>query len=301
MIRTMEDILSAARAQKQQTMSVAVAQDVGVLEAVCDAAKLGLIHPILVGDQKEMERIAKERGLSLSGMEILPESDKESACIKAASLGRDGIAGLVMKGFVDTAYILRAILSRENNLRKTRLLSHVLLLEVPGFNRLFCVTDSAMNIAPTLEEKKIIIENAVDVIHALGNPQPKVAALCAVEKVNSKMPCTVDAAELAAMNRRGELTGCLVAGPLALDNAVSSDAASHKGVAGPVAGNADILLTPDIEAGNLLNKAMEYFGHAKKAGLIMGAKIPIVLTSRATAPQSKLYSIALGALIAGRE
>ena len=185
---------------------------------------------------------------------------------------------------------MRAVLDKENNLRKSPVISHVAVMQVPGFDRLFYVTDSAMNIAPTLEQKAAILKNAVEVAHALENEMPRAAVLCAVEKVNPKMPCTLDAKELARQNKQGDIPGCLVDGPLALDNAVSIEAAKHKGVDSPVAGR----------AGNMLNKAMEYFAGADKAGVMMGAKVPIILTSRAASPQSKLYSIALGVLIASK-
>lgn len=220
--------------------------------------------------------------------------------MKAAELVRDKKADVLMKGMVDTGLIMRAVLDKENNLRKSPVISHVAVMQVPGFDRLFYVTDSAMNIAPTLEQKAAILKNAVEVAHALENEMPRAAVLCAVEKVNPKMPCTLDAKELARQNKQGDIPGCLVDGPLALDNAVSIEAAKHKGVDSPVAGRADILLVPDIEAGNMLNKAMEYFAGADKAGVMMGAKVPIILTSRAASPQSKLYSIALGVLIASK-
>lgn len=300
MLRTLEEVLAAAKQTDVCTMAVAVAQDEDVLTAVYKAVEAGIVKPILVGDKAEILKIAGKAGIPVTEDCILDESDKAEACQKAALLIKEGKADLVMKGFVDTSVVMKAILNKENDLKKSSQISHVLALEVAGFDRLFYVTDSAMNIAPTLEQKAAILENAVEVAHALGNAEPKVAALCAVEKVNPKMPCTLDAAELKERNMRGEITGCVVDGPLALDNAVSVHAAEHKGITGPVAGHADILLVPDIEAGNMLNKAMEYFGHAKKAGVMMGAKIPIVLTSRASSAESKMYSIAMGVLVASK-
>ena len=298
MLRTLNEVVDAARRPDPCTIAVAVAQDPDVLTAVYAAADRGLVRPLLVGNKAEILQIAREASLPVSEDSIVDEPDKAAACMKAAALVRDKKAGLLMKGFVDTALIMRAVLSSENELRKSSQISHVVVMETPGFDRLFYVTDSAMNIAPTLEQKAAILENAVEVAHSLGNEQPKAAVLCAVEKVNPKMPCTLDAQELTERNRRGEITGCLVDGPLALDNAVSAAAAKHKGIDSPVAGYADILLAPDIEAGNILNKSLEYFSGAKKAGVIMGAKAPVVLTSRATSAESKMYSIALGVLIA---
>lgn len=203
-----------------------------------------------------------------------------------------------MKGFVDTSVFLKAVLRKDGGLACGRLISHVGLLAVKGYKRMFLVTDSAMNIAPTLAEKAAIIRNAVMVARALGNDCPRVAALCAVEKPDPKMPATLDAAALTEMNRRGEIAGCMVYGPLAMDNAVSPQAAKHKGIDNPVAGHADILLAPDIEAGNILNKSMEYFAAAEKAGIIMGARVPVVLTSRASPDAAKMHSIALAVLTA---
>lgn len=300
MLHTLEEMLSQAKCTKPCTMAVAAAQDRDVLSAVHSAAKQGLIKPLLVGDKEKILSIAKENGIVIDNDSIIDEPDKEAACMRAAELVRDNKASLIMKGFVDTSYIMKAVLKKENNLKGSHQISHVLVMEVPGFDRLFYITDSAMNIAPTLEQKVSILKNAVTVAHALGNNLPKAAVLCAVEKVNPKMPCTLDAESLTKMYQQGEFSGCLVDGPLALDNAISLEAAKHKGILSPVAGNAEILLVPDIEAGNLLNKSMEYFAKAKKAGVMMGAKVPIVLTSRATSPESKMYSIALGVLIAAK-
>lgn len=301
MLNTMEQLAAAAAAQKTICrLAVAAAQDEAVLRAVYLAKERGLVEPILVGDRAAILKIAADASLPVDPDCILDEPDKPTACMKAAALVRDGTASLIMKGFVDTSYIMKAVLSRENDLRTGNQLSHVAVLEIPGYDRLFYLADSAMIIAPTLEQKVSIINNAVRVAHALGNEAPKVAVLCAVEKVNPKMPCTLDAEALTQMNKDGRITGCVVEGPLALDNAVSAEAAHHKGISGPVAGKADILIVPDIEAGNMLNKSIEYFAHGKKAGVIMGAKVPVVLTSRATSAESKMYSIALGALIAAK-
>ena len=301
MLRTLEEVLAAAKQSEPRTIAVAAAQDKDVLTAVYAAVREGIVRPLLVGDRAQILRIADEAQLPVLPEHIVDEPDKAAACQKAAALARDHKADLLMKGFVDTSLVMKAVLNHENDLKKSGTISHVAVMEVPGFDRLFYVTDSAMNIAPSLEQKAAILENAVETAHALGNDEPKAAVLCAVEKVNPKMECTLDAQELTARNRRGEISGCVVDGPLALDNAVSPEAAKHKGIDSPVAGYADILLVPDIEAGNMLNKSMEYFAHAKKAGVMMGAKVPIVLTSRATSAQSKMYSIALGVLIASKQ
>lgn len=298
MIRNMKELLEEARTGEPGRLAVAVAQDSFVLDAVVQAAELGVVAPVLVGDREQIEQILVDLKTDPRAYRIIDEADKTEACMIAARLVRDGEADFLMKGIVDTAVIMRAILNRDNGLRTGRMISDVLALEIEGYDHLFLVTDPAMSIAPTLEQKADLVRNAVDIAHALGNDNPKVAVLAAVEKVNEKMPCTVDAAELQAMNERGELEGCVVQGPLQFDNAVSVEAAKHKGISGEVAGNADIMLVPDIEAGNMLVKAAEFFGHAKKAGVIVGAKAPVALTSRASSAESKLYTIAIARLVA---
>lgn len=298
MLTTFAEVREAARALGRKKLAVAAAQDGDVLRSVDQARREGIVEPLLVGDAEQIARAATGADIPLDGYDVIDVKDPAEACREAAAIVSCGKADLLMKGFIDTSVLLKAVLAPEYGLRTGHLLSHVGVLSVAGIDRLLYVTDSAMAIAPDLKDKAAIIENAVKVAHALGNSRPKVAALCAVEKVNPKMPCTVDAQELTAMNQRGEITGCVVQGPLALDNAVSPQAAKHKGVAGEVAGCADILLVPDIEAGNLLNKSMEYFAHAQKAGVIVGARVPVVLTSRASSAESKLNSIALGVLTA---
>jgi phosphate butyryltransferase len=298
MIRNMQELLEEARTGEPGRLAVAVAQDSYVLDAVVQAAELGIVAPVLVGDREQIEQILVDLKADPRAYRIVDEADKTEACMVAARLVRDGEADVLMKGIVDTAVIMRAILNRDNGLRTGRMISDVLALEIEGYDHLFLVTDPAMSIAPTLPQKADLVRNAVDIAHALGNDNPKVAVLAAVEKVNEKMPCTVDAAELQAMNERGEIDGCVVQGPLQFDNAVSEEAAKHKGISGAVAGNADIMLVPDIEAGNMLVKAAEFFGHAKKAGVIVGAKAPVALTSRASSAESKLYTIAIARLVA---
>ena len=301
MIRTMDELLEAAKNGEPGRLAVAVAQDEYVLDAVVKATELGIVVPILVGDAEEIKGILAKLEADASAYRIVDEPDKTEACMAAARLVRDGEADFIMKGIVDTSVIMRAILNRDNGLRTGRMISDVLALEIEGYDRLFLVTDPAMSIAPTLEQKADLIRNAVQIAHALGNECPKVAALAAVEKVNEKMPCTLDAAELTAMNKRGEIDGCVVDGPLQFDNVVSEEAAKHKGIESPVAGKADVLLVPDIEAGNMLVKAAEYFGHAKKAGVIVGANAPVALTSRASFAESKLYTIAIASLVARKQ
>lgn len=300
MIQTMESLRTAVRGHGSRILAVAVAQDAEVLLAVDAARKLGLATAILVGDEAEIRQIAQAHDISLEHYEIVPEPDKVQACRTAVKLVRDGRADVVMKGIVDTSVILKAVLDKEIGLRKSPVLSHVAVFEAQRFDRLLYVTDAAMNIAPDVEAKKHIIRNAVDVAHALGNPEPVVACLCAVEKVNPKMPATLDAAALTEACESGEITGCKVIGPLALDNAISPEAAKHKGIANPLAGHADVLLVPNIETGNAFYKSLVFIAGAKNAGVIVGAKAPVVLTSRADSDEAKLNSIALALMISSQ-
>ena len=298
MIRSMDELTQAAKSAEPRKMAVACAQDAPVLEAVKLAYENKIIIPVLIGDEQKIKEEAAKANVPVQEWDIINVPDKKEACETAAKMASEGKISLIMKGMVDTSVIMKAVLNKEFGLRESGVLSHVGVLEVAGFDRLFAVTDCALNIAPDLDAKAAIINNAVKVCHALGNEEPKVAALCAVEKVNEKMECTLDADRLSKMNQEGQIKGCVVGGPFALDNAVSAEAAAHKGIDSPIAGKADVLLVPDIEAGNLLIKSMEYFGHAKKAGVIMGARIPVALTSRATSPESKMYTIAIAKIIA---
>lgn len=298
MIKAFDEIVKHAKEKGPKTLAVAVAQDAEVLNALNSAKELGIADAILVGDKEEIEKAGASCGVDIAKFAIIDEKDKVEACRKAVSLISEGKADIVMKGLVDTAIILKAVLAEEAGLRTGNVLSHVAIFEVNGYDRLFIVTDAAMNIAPNLEQKKQIIENAVKVAHAMGNMEPKVAVLAAVEKVNPKMQATLDADALVKMNKNGEIRGCLIGGPFALDNAVSIEAAKHKGIDHPVAGKADILMVPQIEAGNMLYKSMVFFARAHNAGIIVGAKVPIVLTSRADSDIAKLNSIAIGVLLA---
>ncbi len=274
---------------KPHVIAVAVAQDEEVLSAIEDARRLGIANAILVGDEAKIRAVAHTLSISMDPYTILHETDMIQCCKIAVSLVREGKANVLMKGLVDTALVMKEVLQGDTGLRTGRLLSHVAVFEVPGFEKLFFLSDAAMNIAPTLEEKKQIILNVADVAHALGNPDPIVACICAVEKVKAKMPATIEAA---ALSEAG-LPGCQVVGPLALDNAISPEAARLKGITDPRAGHADIFLMPDIEAGNVMYKALVFLGKARNAGIVVGAKAPIILTSRADSHESKLNSIAL--------
>lgn len=300
MIKKFEEIIKTAQEKGPKTIAVAVAQDLEVLLAVKSANDLGIADAILVGNEAQIRRIAQENHLDIAKFKIVDLKDNSEACRCAVHLVSKGEAQIVMKGLVDTSIILKAVLDKEIGLRTNNVLSHVAVADIAGYDRLFYITDAAMNIEPDLVAKKQIIENALQVANALGNDNPKVACVCAVEKVNPKMKATLDAAELVKMNEAGEITGCMVAGPLAFDNAVSIEAAKHKGIVNPVAGNAEILLMPFIEAGNMLYKSIVFFAKGKMAGIVVGAKAPIVLTSRADSDIAKLNSIAIGVLMASK-
>jgi phosphate butyryltransferase len=299
MYRKMDELVAAAKAlPTRQRLVVAAAQDPDVLGAVKDALEWGIVSAILVGSRPAMMKVAGEVGLDLTKCQVVDVEDPKEAARTAVAIVSRGEADLVMKGKVSTADILRAVLNREQGLRTGRLLCHVAVLEVPGFDRLFFLSDGAMNIAPTLEQKAQIIGNAVETARRLGVETPRVATLCAVEVVNPDMPPTVEAEELRKMAEAGQFGPCYVSGPIALDGAVNEHSAEVKGISGPVAGKADILMVPMIEAGNVLYKAMIYFAQAKAAGIIAGARAPVVLTSRSDSHETKLNSIALGAVLA---
>lgn len=300
MIKDFKDILDLARKKGPRTLSVAVAQDKEVLQSVKKAKDEQIANSILVGDKEEIENIAKDINMDLNEFEIVDIKDKKEASLKSVELVSKGKADLVMKGIVDTSIILKAVLDKEVGLKTGNLLSHVVAFDIPTYEKILLVSDAAMNIDPDLDAKKKILENANFVAHSLDIEEPKIAVICAKEKVNPKMPDTVDAAELTKMNENGEITGCIVKGPFALDNAISKQAAIHKGIEHPVAGNADILLMPDIEAGNILYKSLVFLANANIAGVIVGAKAPVVLTSRADDDEAKFNSIALGVLMASK-
>jgi phosphate butyryltransferase len=297
MVCKFEDIMKLAKTKEPKVLSVAVAQDIDVLISVKMAIEEGIIKAILVGDKEEIHKIAKQIDFNVEDVEIIDEKDKVEACNIAVKKVTDKEADMVMKGIIDTAVILKAVLNKEANLRTGRVLSHVGVMDIPGYDRVLLISDAAMNIEPDIMTKKQIIDNSVIVARSIGIDEPKVAMLCAKEKVNKKMQATVDAKELEEMNKRGEIHNCIVGGPLALDNAVSLEAANHKKIDSPVAGKADILIVPSIEAGNVLYKSLVFLANAKAAGVIVGAKVPIVVTSRADTEISKINSIALAMLM----
>jgi len=298
LITNFHDLRKAAKIQGPKTISVACANDSDVLQAIETARKEGIVEAILVGDRNEIERIATKADIDLANYNLIDIKDDIQACLKSVELVSMGQAHVVMKGFVDTSIILKAVLDKNVGLRTGNVLSHVAALAVPNYSKILMVTDAAMNIAPDVQVKKQIVENTLVVANALGIEIPKVGAICAKEKVNKKMQATLDAAELVRMNEMGEIKNCIIGGPFALDNAVSKKAAEIKNIDHPAAGDCDILLAPTIEAGNVLYKALNFLCSAQSAGVIVGAKAPVVLTSRADSDASKLNSIALGVLMA---
>ena len=300
MIKNFDEVLKIAKERGPKTIAVACAQDNDVMNAVENARVNGIAEAILVGDLEMIKKIAAEESIDLTAYEVIDIKDMAEASLKAVELVSSGKAHMVMKGLVDTAVILRAVLNKEVGLRTGNILSHVAVFDVPSYHKLMLITDAAMNIAPDLNQKKQIIENALFVSRALDIEEAKVAVITAKEKVNPKMPATVDAAELVKMNLNGEIKNCLVGGPFAVDNAVSKEAAKIKGIDHPVAGDADIMLCPTIEAGNVFYKTLAFLCNAKSAGTIVGAKAPVILTSRADSEDAKLNSIALSVLMAAK-
>lgn len=298
MIKNFDQLLEIAKQRPKMRLSVAAAQDEEVLLAVDSAKKLGLIDPFLVGDIEKIKEISYNLNLDLTGYKLIDCKNITECGKVAVSLVVKGDADFLMKGLIPTADLLRAVLDKETGLRGSGLLSHVMVYSVPNYHKLLFLTDGGMVTYPDLAQKVQIVNNAVKVAKALGVSPIKVAPLCAVEVVNPDMQATLDAAHLSKMSQRGQIKDCIIDGPLALDNAISKEAAKHKGIESTVAGDADILLVPNIESGNMLGKSLTYFGNAKSAGIIMGAKCPIVLVSRADTHESKLYSIALGCFAA---
>jgi phosphate butyryltransferase len=304
-MRTIDEIIRAASAAGRLKLAVAAAQESSVLEAVSLAYEAGIAEPILVGDPEGIRAAARQAfggaGIDISRFELIPCTDLVEAASMAVDLVRTGKAGFLMKGILDTSILLRAALNRETGINAGKLASHVAVIEASHYHKLLVVTDAAINIAPTLDAFVDIIGSAVKVAQAIGVDRPKVALLAAVEKVNpEKMPCTATAAILTQMNKRGQIKGCTIDGPLALDIAISAESAKIKNVVSDVAGDADILVAPTIEAANILYKCLVDLAKARGAGIIMGAAKPAVLTSRADTAETKLASIALAALV-GRQ
>lgn len=292
-LNNLDVFLKIAKDKKDVKIAVAAAEDDNVLSAVSEARNQGIADSILVGNKSKILSIAEKHSINIDGFQIIDETSPSNSAKLAVKEIKENRAKVLMKGLVGTADFLRAILDKENGLRKGELLSHIGFFELASYHKLIALTDAAQNIAPTLEEKIVILNNSTDVFHRLGIENPKVGVLAAVETVNTKMESTVHAALLTMMNRRGQIKKCLIDGPLAFDNIVSREAAEHKGIRSEIAGDADLILAHDINTANALYKSFTYFGKATVAAIIVGAAVPIVLTSRADSDRSKLMSIAL--------
>lgn len=298
MINSFDSLLDAVLSTWSPTISVAAAEDEYVLGALRKAVDIGVCSAIIVGSRSEIERISFEKGISLDGFTIIDVPDKAEACKHAVLLAKEGKTQVVMKGLVDTSVYLRAVLDKEAGIREAPMLSHVSVFEAPTYENLITVSDVALNMYPDVDQKQTIIENSLVVARALEIENPIVACVCAIEKLNPKMPPTVDATELQRRNAEGIISGCQVTGPLALDNALFREAAQHKGITDPLAGRANILLMPNIETGNVLYKSLVHLAKARNAGVVVGAKVPVILTSRSDLEDTKINSIALAIKIA---
>lgn len=302
MIRNFEEIYEKVKSLPLRKVAVAAAEDEPVLEAIDYARREKIADAVLVGDEAKIREIAKNLNINLDGVEIINIVNPPEAALKCAELVSTGKADMMMKGMIDTKNFLRAVLNKEVGLRTGNLITHVGVFDLPAYDRLLFITDSAFTMYPNLEQKVQIINNAVKLAHALENENPNVAPVCAVEVVNPDMQPTVDADALTKMNENGEITGCTVYGPLAFDNAIDPEAAKHKKISNPVAGNADIFLMANIEAGNGVYKTLTFcVKDEKHGGILMGAAAPVIVTSRADFFMSKVNSIALASLAASKE
>ena len=293
-----EQLLERCKGLAPIPTAVAYPCEETALEGAIDAGTQGLIVPILVGPAATIKEIAKAKGIDLGNVEIVDVADSHASAAKAVELVRQGKAELLMKGSLHSDELLAAVIAKETGLRTGRRLSHVFLMDVPTYHKVLIITDAAINIAPTLEDKVDICQNAIDLARTFGLERPKVAILAAVETVNSKMPATIDAAALCKMAERGQIKGGMLDGPLAFDNAISRDAAKMKGIVSDVAGDPDILLAPDLESGNMMAKQLSFLANADSAGLVLGAKVPVILTSRADSLRSRIASCAVAVLAA---
>jgi len=297
LIRNLNELVEGAKALGPARIAVIEAHDPDVLESLAQAEPMGLVTPILVGSPSKIEAAAEKVGYPLRREALVTTAGEEASIRQAIDLVREGKADLLMKGKVTTANLVRGILDKERGLRTGNQLSQVIVFQVPHIPRLMIMTDGAINIAPTLAQKADITRNAIMVAHALGIAEPKVVLLAALEFVNPDMPATVDAAALVQMNRRGQINGAYLEGPLAMDVPLSRFAAERKNIQSPVVEATDVFIAPDIEAANILYRAILYFAQGKSGGIVVGAKVPLVLLSRAETPETKIHSIALALLV----
>jgi len=292
-----------AAAQKEEMIKVAVAHpcdDVSLRGAI-EAQKLGLVDPILVAPPERVRKAAKDADLDIAAVEIVASAHSHDSAAKAVELVKAGRAEALMKGSLHTDELMVAVVAREGGIRTERRISHCFIMDVPDHEQALIITDAAVNIAPDLDAKADIVQNAIDLAHAIGDEEVRVALLSAMETVTAKVPSTIDAAALCKMADRGQITGALLDGPLALDNAISPEAAAIKKIASPVAGRANVLVVPDLEAGNMLAKSLSFLAGADAAGIVLGARVPIILTSRADSLLSRLASCAVAVMIAAAQ
>jgi phosphate acetyltransferase len=288
------------RAKELAPLSTAVAHpcDESSLVGAVEAARMGLIAPLLVGPRSRIQEVADKAGVDVSGFEIFDVPHSQAAAARAVELVREGRADALMKGSLHSDELMSAVVQRETGLRTARRISHCFVMDAPECSEALIITDAAVNIAPTLDEKIDIVQNAIDLAHALGLSEVRVAILSAMETVNSKVPSTIEAAALCKMADRGQITGGILDGPLALDNAISAEAAKIKSIRSQVAGRANVLIAPDLEAGNMLAKSLTFLAGADAAGIVLGARVPIMLTSRADSLTTRLASCAVASLVA---
>jgi phosphate acetyltransferase len=291
------DLVAKARTHPPAKTAVAHPCDQVSLESVVEAARLRLIAPILVGPEARIRSVAAEHQLDIAPFEIVDADYSQQAADKAVALVKEGRAEALMKGSLHTDELMGAVVKKETGLRTSRRISHCFVMDVPGHDQPLIITDAAVNIAPTLKEKVDIVQNAIDLAHALGAPEVRVAILSAMETVNPDVTSTLEAAALCKMADRGQITGAVLDGPLALDNAISMEAASIKKISSPVAGRANVLVVPDLEAGNMLAKSLSFLAGADAAGIVLGAKVPIILTSRADEETARIASCAVASLL----
>jgi len=293
MLKNFSDIKTLAAGRGQMSIAIAAAEDTNTIRALKDLREHLPVKYYLVGDMLKVNSACAEAGLDAASHEIIATASDEESASKAVELCKNGTASILMKGELGTATLLKAVLCKENGIRQGGLISHLAVLECPTYHKLMFMTDGGINPTPDLDKKQAILENTIQFMHRLGLTNPKVAALCAVETISDKMPETVDAAELVRRNQEGEITGCLVEGPLSFDLAISAESAKIKGIKSQVAGDADVFLMPNISTGNVMSKALLYLAGAKMAGCVLGVKVPIVLTSRGATAEEKLLSFLL--------
>jgi phosphotransacetylase len=297
MIRTLDELVAMAQQHPPVRVAVAAAAHSLVLQSIQQAVELGIVEPLLVGREADIRKEAEAIGWDLKGAQLVAAETSSAMAGLAVELVKSRQAEVLMKGYLHTDEMLRAVLNQQTGLRTDRLLTHVFVLEVPTYHKLLMITDAAININPQIVEKAAITQNAVDLARRLGVERPKVAALSSIETVNPSIPSTVHAACLSKMAQRGQIKNAIVDGPLAFDNAISAEAASEKGIESPVSGDVDVIVVPDLDSGNILSKNLEYLARAKVAGIVMGASAPIVLTSRSDPPKARVFSLALAGLL----